>query len=294
MEGVSDVGFRKICLKTGADLTFTEMIRADAFVRNNKATLELIDTYEFPAGVQFLVSKSDILKKTLNIIAEKKKEKDEKYLNISCIDLNFGCPSKEIISAGNGPALLKRINKMKEILTVLKECSPVPCGIKIRLGLNKKEKENKVYLKVLDIVNSLKLDWITVHPKTADQRSLDPVDMNALQEIINNSEIPVIGNGFVESGKTAKEFFDRGCHGVMIARAAVVNPWIFDEIKHYLRTGKEISIKKEYHKLLDEYLRTAKNYSSKQKYVEFHKRNFALKIKNDFSYHSPARIMTWI
>src|SRR3989338_96098 len=186
MESVSDLGFRTVCYQHGASLTFTEMIRASALVQGNKATLSLIDTYtpSVKTGIQLLVSNTEILQKALAMIKEGIDSKDGRFSNLSVIDLNFGCPSPEIINIGQGPALLKRTAKMKELLTTLRKESPLPCGLKIRLGLNQREKEQKIYLRILEIANDLNLDYIIVHPKTAVDSSLAPIDWKALQEII--------------------------------------------------------------------------------------------------------------
>src|SRR3989344_6053177 len=150
MESVSDLGFRTLCYQHGASLTFTEMVRASALVRGNKAALSLVDTYtsSVKTGIQLLVSKTEILQKALSMIRAGIESKDGRLSNLSVIDLNFGCPSPDIIQSGQGPALLKRTAKMKELLTVLRKESPLPCGIKIRLGLNDREKQQKVYLRV--------------------------------------------------------------------------------------------------------------------------------------------------
>src|SRR3989344_3982280 len=169
MESVSDLGFRSLCYQHGASLTFTEMVPALALVLNNKSSLSLIDTYDpsIKTGLQLLVSNPEVLRKALKIIREGIETKDGRFSNLSVIDLNFGCPSPDIINSGNGPALLKRTARMKELLTLLKTESPVPCGIKIRLGLNDKEKQQKVYLRVIDIANDVGLNYVTIHAKTA-------------------------------------------------------------------------------------------------------------------------------
>ena len=151
MESVSDFGFRKLCHDHGASLTFIEMLYADAIVRKNKASLELIDSYDphIPTGIQLLASKPPILKKALESIP--------RFPNLSAVDLNFGCPSLKVIASGNGPALLKRTQRMTELLTLLKKHSPHPCGIKIRLGLNPADKKNKIYLRVIEAANSVGL-----------------------------------------------------------------------------------------------------------------------------------------
>ncbi len=297
MESVSDLGFRTLCHKQGADLTFTEMIHAESIVKNNQATLDLIDTYDpaVPTGLQLLVSKKEILKQTLDIIKAKIDSNDNKFSNLQCIDLNFGCPSKEVIRSGAGPALLKRTGKMKEILSTLKTYSPIKAGIKIRLGLNNQEKNQKIYLKIIDIANELCLDYVTVHPKVASDSSVDPIDIEALQEIISRAKIPIIGNGFVTDGKSAKTMLDMGCHAVMIARAAVGNPFIFSTINAYLKNELVKTYSSEdYKQKLKEYEAIANKYGTKQKFFEYNKKMFELRIKGDMSYHSPSKILQWI
>jgi tRNA-dihydrouridine synthase len=291
MEGVSDLGFRSVCVKRGADLTFTEMIRADALVRNNKATIELIDTFlkEVPTGLQLLASKPATLEKALKMISKKREEGDQRYLNIVCIDLNFGCPSKDVITKGAGPALLKREQRMRDLLTTLKKESPVPCGMKMRLGLGTADRRNKVYLRVVELANEIGLDWITVHPKTADKNSFDPLDLDALREILAIAKVPIIGNGFVKDGKSAKHFFDMGCSGVMIARSAIVNPWIFEEIKEYLRTGKVSRRDKDYAAALAEYEYIAIQYNAKDKFLTYHRKTFMDHVHGKLGYHSPNK-----
>lgn len=296
MEGVSDLGFRTLCSRRRASLTFTEMIRADGLVRGNKATLSLIDTFDksVPTGIQLFVTKPDVLKKSLAMIRRGMEEKDGRFSNLSVIDLNFGCPSPEIIKLGGGPAMLKRTERMRELLTILRRESPLPCGIKIRLGLNEREKQAKVYLRVVEMANDLGLDYLTVHPKVASEDSRAPIDFAALQEIIDHATIPIVGNGFVVDGLSAKKMLDMGCSAVMIARAAVGNPWVFEEIEHYLKTGKEKVVRKDYAAVWKEYKTIVEKYGTKEKYFEYHKKVFELRAKGDVGFHSPSRILKWV
>ncbi len=296
MEGVSDLGFRTLCSRRRAALTFTEMIRADGLVRGNKATTSLIDTFDpsVPTGIQLFVTKKEILKKTLGLIRKSIEENDGRFSNLSVIDLNFGCPSPEIIKIGGGPAMLKRVTKMQELLTILRSESPLPCGIKMRLGLNEQERKQKVYLRVVEIANNLGLDYLTVHPKVATDDSLAPLDLPALREMIDQSTVPIVGNGFVVDGPSAKRMLDLGCKAVMIARAAVGNPWIFTEIDHYLRTGKVVSFPKDYAAAWKEYQAVVEKYGTKEKYYQYHQRMFELRKKGDLGFHSPSRILKWV
>ncbi len=247
MEGVSDLGFRALCSRRRAALTFTEMIRADGLVRKNNATLSLVDTFDgsVSTGIQLFVTKPDVLKKSLAIIRRGIEEKDGRFSNLSVVDLNFGCPSPEIIKLGGGPAMLKRTERMKELLTILRRDSPLPCGIKIRLGMNERERQQKVYLRIVEMVNEIGLDYLTVHPKVASDDSLAPIDFMALQDIIDRSSVSIVGNGFVVDGKSAERMLKMGCSAVMIARAAVGNPWVFEEIEQYLKTGRVANITKD-------------------------------------------------
>ncbi len=299
MESVSDLGFRTLCYQHGASLAFTEMIRASALVQGNKATTSLVDTYtpSIKTGIQLLVSKKEILQKALAMIREGMGEKDGQFSNLSVIDLNFGCPSPEIINIGQGPALLKRTAKMKELLTTLRNESPLPCGIKIRLGLNNIEKKQKVYLRVIEIANEVGLDYVTVHPKTAADASTAPIGLEALQEIISKARIPIVGNGLVVDGPSAKQMLDLGCSAVMLARAAVGNPWIFEDIDNYLKTGKQLQREKtpdDYRLAWDAYAAIASKYETKKKFYDYHKQIFELRMKGDKRYHSPSRILEWI
>jgi len=299
MESVSDLGFRTLCYQHGASLTFTEMIRASALVQGNKATTSLVDAYtpSVKTGIQLLVSKKEILQKALAMIKGGIEKNDGIFSNLSAVDLNFGCPSPEIINIGQGPALLKRTAKMKELLTTLRNESPLPCGIKIRLGLNDIEKKQKVYLRVIEIANELGLDYVTVHPKAAADASIAPIDLNALQEIIAKSRIPIVGNGLVVDGPSAKKILDLGCSAVMLARAAVGNPWIFEDIDNYLKTGKQLQREKmpdDYRVAWNTYAAIASKHETKKKFYDYHQRMFELRMNGDLGYHSPSRILEWV
>lgn len=296
MESVSDLGFRTLCYRHGAQMTFTEMIRASSLIQENKATLDLVDSFDpkIPTGIQLFVTKTDVLKKALAMIRERRERKDGCFSNLSLIDLNFGCPSPDIIRIGGGPALLKRTAKMKELLTILRRESPLPCGIKIRLGMNQREKEQKVYMRILQIANEVGLDYMIVHAKTAADGSQAPIDIHALREMVKASKIPIIGNGFVIDGQSAKKMFDVGCSGVMIARAAIGDPWVFERIQGYMedKTEKAMPSQEDYEQAKKEYLSLATQ--AKQKFVQYHTNVFDLRIKGDVRYHAPSRIQRWI
>lgn len=282
MESVSDVGFRSLCFKLGASLTWTEMIRGDALCRNNKATIDLVDTYDADTltGIQLLIKSPEGLLSSLNKIDELANMEQYKHFNnIAAIDLNFGCPSPAVIAEGAGPALLKRRKRMADIFDVLvewKNRSKLPLlgavGCKIRLGLNQYEQEKKVYLPIIQAANDVGLDYVVVHARHAKQRSSDSPTWSAIGEIKCMSKlVPIIGNGNINSLSDANKIMNQtSCDGVMIARAAIRNPGVFTE---FVRHDKDIAF--DVINAQQDYFETAAKYGTKDKYIDFHKRNFS-------------------
>lgn len=308
MEGVSDIGFRRLCYAQGAGLTWTEMVRASGIIRKNKATLDLIDTYDIstPTGVQlFVVNERELLAalQTLELLAA---TTHPHFNNIIAVDLNFGCPSPDLIKIGAGPALMKRAVKMETIFKTLhewKKTTKLPIGAigaKIRLGMNAQEQEYKIYLRIIPAANKY-LDYLMVHARHAKQKSKDPVTWSAITEIKMQSTIPIIGNGDVFSALDAENMFSSThCDGILIARGAITNPWIFRELREYLERNSldksqkenkekteerieekekikektEKKFKKEIILAREEYFAIAKKYNTKEKYIAFHEENF--------------------
>ena len=239
LESVSDVGFRKLCFRNGAAFTWTEMVRSQAISRGNKAALDLIDTFDedTPTGVQLLAKSADGLLKSLHQLENLSSNgKRPHFRNISAIDLNFGCPSLDVIREGAGPALLSRSKRMQEILSTLVSWKnhPANClkigavGCKIRLGLNQSEQQHKVYLRVAHIANEVELDYITVHARHAKQKSSDAPTWSAIREVKEVATMPVIANGNVTDLRDVAALHrETNCDGFMVARAAIRNPWVF-------------------------------------------------------------------
>jgi tRNA-dihydrouridine synthase len=207
MESVSDVGFRRVCHShCGAAFTWTEMVRASALSRGNAATLDLVDTYDdTPTGLQLLAKNETEIMGALRRLEELHSSGCMPHLrHIAAVDVNFGCPSPDVIRIGAGPALLKRRAKLRQIFealvmwrssSVLSNVSAVGC--KIRLGLNKTEADMKVYLPLVDAANEAGLDYITVHARHAAQRSSDLPTWSAIGEVKERARpgLSVIGNG---------------------------------------------------------------------------------------------------
>ena len=277
------------------------MIRGDALCRNNKATIDLVDTYDVDTltGIQLLIKSPEGLLSSLNKIDELANMEQYKHFNnIAAIDLNFGCPSPAVIAEGAGPALLKRRKRMADIFDVLvewKNRSNLPLlgavGCKIRLGLNQYEQEKKVYLPIIQAANDVGLDYVVVHARHAKQRSSDSPTWSAIGEIKCMSKlVPIIGNGNINSLSDANKIMNQtSCDGVMIARAAIRNPGVFTE---FVRHDKDIAF--DVINAQQDYFETAAKYGTKDKYIDFHKRNFnrlmAINTIDDVQFTFPRNI----
>jgi tRNA-dihydrouridine synthase len=238
MEAVSDVGFRALCFRLGAGFTYTEMIRAQGIARRNKSTLDLIDTFDpsTPTGLQLLVAKPQELLDAVRVLEDLSGSSHPHFHNITAIDLNFGCPSPDVVRMGAGPALLKRRKKLGEIFSALqhiKKTTTLPIksvSVKIRLGLNEEEMKHKVYVPVVEMANDT-VDHIVVHARHAKQRSRDLPTWAAIGEAKAVAKIPVVGNGnVVDQASLTALRTQTGCDAVMVARAAIKNPWSLREM----------------------------------------------------------------
>lgn len=278
MESVSDAAHRRLCWSLGASFTWTEMIRARGLVRNNKSTIDLIDSYDadVPTGVQLMVVNETELEEALTKLDTLAASTHPHFKNLRAVDLNFGCPSPEVIKIGAGPALLKRKNKLRAIFEVLrawKGRTSLPIGAvtaKIRLGLNRPEMDQKVYLPIVELANEL-LDGLTVHARHAREESSTPAHWEAIAEVKAQATIPVIGNGDVNSRESAQRLMQH-CDGVMIARGAIRSPWIFREL-----TGRGAGqpTLDELDAAENEWRRRATELGSKPKFFEWHTEGFS-------------------
>jgi len=304
LEGVSDVGFRKLCYENGAGITWTEMLRCDALLKKNKATLDLIDTHDPSTltGIQLLAKSADELLGALNVIEKLAQSSHPHFQNIVAVDLNFGCPSSEVIREGAGPTLLKRRKRIGEIFGALTQWRDNnnlnnsirigAVGAKIRLGLNQKEQiDHKVYMKVLEAACEFKLDYLVVHGRNAQQRSSEPATYEEIGAIkrqalaLGDANIKIIANGDVCSKAKADAVMKlTGCDGVMIARHAILNPWVF---RSFIEEGQEggqeaklaapssqagIASTRVVQDAMDAYSRKT---PTKSKYSLFHAQNFS-------------------
>jgi tRNA-dihydrouridine synthase B len=231
MEDVSDPPFRALCKKHGADLMYTEFVSSEGLIRDaakSKMKLDIFE-YERPIGIQLFGSDIDSMREAA-IIAEKVKP--------DLIDINYGCPVKQVACKGAGAALLQDIPKMVEMTSAIVKAVNLPVTVKTRLGWDDKTKN---ITEVAERLQDIGIQALTVHGRTRVQMYKGEADWTLIGEIKNNPRIhiPIFGNGDIDSSQKALEYKNRfGVDGIMIGRASIGYPWIFNEIKHYLKTGE--------------------------------------------------------
>ncbi len=235
LAGFTDLPLRSVVKKFGADLTVSEMLSSNALVHGSQKTLHMLEKspLEDPYSVQIAGSNVAIVKRAVEVLNEQE--------GIDIIDLNCGCPVPKVVGHGSGSSLLLNLPLMGEIIKTIKETSNKELtSVKIRLGFEKKN-----HIDIAKVVEDSGADFIAVHSRTRAGKFKAPVDYDAICEIKEAVNIPVIANGDIDSYEKAKWVLEyTGADGVMIGRGAVGAPWIF----HQLRTGKEhaeLSLKHE-------------------------------------------------
>ncbi len=231
MEDVSDLPFRKLCKRYGADMMYTEFVAADALIRNIPSSMSktIIEDVERPVGIQ-------LYGKDIEAMVEAAKIAET--LKPDLIDINFGCPVKKIATKGAGSGMLRDVPKLIEMTSQIVKAVKLPVTVKTRLGWDESSKE---IVMIAERLQDIGIQALTIHGRTRAQMYTGEADWTLISEVKNNQRmhIPIIGNGDVVSPKIALERFDKyGVDGVMIGRGAIGRPWIFRETKHLLKTGE--------------------------------------------------------
>jgi nifR3 family TIM-barrel protein len=231
MEDVSDPPFRAVCKKNGADLMYTEFISSEGLIRDAAKSVQKLDIFEYerPIGIQLFGSDINSMREA-GLIADNAKP--------DLIDINYGCPVKQVACRGAGAALLQDIPKMVQMTSEIVKIATRPVTVKTRLGW---DDNTKNVMEVAERLQDIGIQALSIHGRTRAQMYKGAADWTLIGEIKNNPriKIPIFGNGDVDSPEKAKEMKDRyGVDGVMIGRASIGYPWIFKEIKHFLKTGE--------------------------------------------------------
>ena len=228
MAGVTDLPFRLLCKEQGAGMLCMEMVSAKAIYYNNKNTEALmeIDERERPVSLQLFGSDADIM-------SEMAKKIEEKPFDI--LDINMGCPVPKVAGNGEGSALMKNPELVREIVSKVVKAIEKPVTVKIRKGF---DEDHVNAVEIAKIIEDCGAAAVAVHGRTREQYYSGKADWDIIRQVKEAVSIPVIGNGDVTGPESAKKMIEEtGVDGIMIGRAARGNPWIFGQIKEYLETG---------------------------------------------------------
>ena len=234
MEDVSDPPFRALCKENGADVVYTEFISSEGLIRDAAKSVQKLDIYEKerPVGIQIFGANLDSMLRSVEIVEASKPD---------IIDINFGCPVKKVVSKGAGAGILKDIPLMVKLTEEMAKRTHLPLTIKTRLGWDHDS------IKIVEVAERLQdagAKAISIHGRTRAQMYKGDADWAPIAAVKNNPRmhIPIFGNGDVHSPERAIEMRDRyGLDGAMIGRASIGNPWFFNQVKHFIKTGEHAS-----------------------------------------------------
>lgn len=248
MAGITDYPFRQLAREMGCGLVFTEMVSAEGFLRKGESFLKMVKG-EHPVSIQLFGSKPDVLAE-----AASKAE----AMGADAIDLNMGCPARQVVKTGAGAALMRLPEKVKEILLAMRKSISCPLTIKIRSGWN----ENQINaVEISRLAEGCGVDAIILHPRTKEQAFRGYAEWRLISEVKQAVGIPVIGNGDVKTPSSIQKMFEEtGCDGVMIGRAALGNPWIFSRWPLSPQKKDVIVSLKERAKVINRHLLLIKSY----------------------------------
>ncbi len=228
MAGITDLPFRILCKEKGAGLVYTEMISSKGMFYDDQKTKKLmtIEKQERPVAIQIFGADPEIMGQMAKKISKQ----------ADIIDINLGCPAPKVTKNGEGSKLLLDLPLIDDITKAVVKNAEVPVTVKMRKGW---DEENIVAVEVAKIAEKNGVQAVTVHGRTREQYYTGKADWEIIKKVKEAVKIPVIGNGDVTNGETAKALFEQtGCDAIMIGRASNGNPWIFEQIITYLQTGK--------------------------------------------------------
>ncbi|MDR6487792.1 nifR3 family TIM-barrel protein [Chryseobacterium vietnamense] len=233
MEDVSDPPFRRLCKMHGADLMYSEFISSEGLIRDaikSRKKLDIFD-YERPVGIQIFGGDEEAMAMSARIV---------ETVNPDLVDINFGCPVKKVVCKGAGAGVLKDIDLMVRLTKAVVSSTHLPVTVKTRLGWD------STSINIDEVAERLQetgIKALTIHARTRAQMYKGEADWEHISRIKQNPniEIPIFGNGDIDSAEKALAYKQKyACDGIMIGRAAIGYPWIFNEIKHFFRTGEHL------------------------------------------------------
>jgi nifR3 family TIM-barrel protein len=233
MEDVSDPPFRYVCKQNGVDMMYTEFISSEGLIRDAAKSRQKLDIFEYerPIGIQIFGSNIDSMREATEIASQ---------AGPDLIDINYGCPVKNVACRGAGASLLQDIDKMVAMTKAVVEATHLPVTVKTRLGWDDNTKN--VY-EVAERLQDVGIQALSIHGRTRSQMYKGVADWTLIREIRKNPRIriPIFGNGDVDSVEKAANWrMEYEVDGIMIGRASIGYPWIFREIKHFFKTGEHL------------------------------------------------------
>lgn len=234
MEDVSDPPFRALCKRHGADMMYTEFISSEGLIRHADKSVQKLDIYDYerPIGIQIFGDKIDSMRQAAAIAEEAQPE---------LVDINYGCPVKKVACKGAGAGILLDLPKMQKMTEEIVKQVSLPVTVKTRLGWD----DNTIQIvEVAKRLQDVGIKALTIHGRTRKQMYKGVADWTKIAEVKNHPDIhiPIFGNGDVDSPEKAlANKLEFGVDGIMIGRAAIGYPWIFNEIKHFLKTGEHLA-----------------------------------------------------